>query len=299
MPGTVLISADMEGAVGAATPDDVAPGTDTWAGVHTCWIQDVNTVVDALFASGADEVVVTDAHGSGSNLDPSQVDPRAALIRGVPRRFGMLEGIDGGVTAVVFLGYHGTAGSGGVLSHAYMASGIHTLRVNGESAGEGTVNAQLARHFGAPVLLVSGDETACAEAGRYAPQAEQVLTKQALARFTAKLRPSLLVRQELAAAARTAMARLADGALTAPAPIAPAPTAPAQSGEPGAKPGAELCAEIEFSGENLALAVTAIPGVVRTGLRSVSYTSGDVPQWYRCLGAIWTIARSAQRGRYG
>jgi D-amino peptidase len=281
MPGTVLISADMEGAVGAATPDDVAPGTDSWAGVSKCWLQDVNTVVDALLAHGASEVVVTDAHGSGSSLDPSQIDPRAGIIRGVPRRFGMLEGIDGGVAAVVFLGYHGTAGSGGVLSHAFMAAGIHTLRVNGESAGEGTVNAQLAGFFGAPVLLVSGDETACAEAGRYAPQAEQVLTKHALARFTARLRPASLVRQELAAAARKAMARLADGSLTAPAP------------------GGELRAEIEFSGENLALAVTAIPGVIRTGLRSVSYTSADVPQWYRCLGAIWTIARSAQRGRYG
>jgi D-amino peptidase len=281
MAPTVLISADMEGAVGAATPDDVAPGTDSWAGVSKCWIQDVNTVVDALLAHGAGEVVVTDAHGSGSSLDPAQIDPRAAIIRGVPRRFGMLEGIDSGVQAVVFLGYHGTAGSGGVLSHAFMAAGIHTLRVNGESAGEGTVNAHLASSFATPVLLVSGDETACAESGRYAPQAEQVLTKQALARFTARLRPAAVVRQELAAAVQKAMIRLADGSLAAPAP----------SGE--------LRAEIEFSGENLALAVSAIPGVLRTGVRSVSYTSTEVPQWYRCLGAIWTIARSAQRGRYG
>jgi D-amino peptidase len=289
MAPTVLISADMEGVTGTATPDDVAPGTGSWAGASKCWLQDVNTVVDALLAHGAGEVVVTDAHGSGSSLDPSQIDPRAAIIRGVPRRFGMLEGIDGGVDAVVFLGYHGTAGSGGVLSHAFMASGIHTLRVNGDSAGEGTINAHLARSFGVPVLLVTGDETACAEASKYAPQAEQVLTKQALARFTARIRPAASVRQEMTAAVQKAMTRLADGSLAESA----------QSGEPGAGPAPELCAEIEFSAENLALAVTAIPGVLRTGTRSVSYTSADVAQWYRCLGAIWTIARSAQQARYG
>jgi D-amino peptidase len=276
-----MISADMEGAVGAATPDDVTPGSTSWAGLSKCWIDDVNGVVTALLDSGAGEVVVTDAHGSGASLDPAQIDPRAAIIRGAPRRFGMLEGIDGGIDAVVFLGYHGAAGSGGVLSHAFMASGIHTLRVNGQIAGEGTTNAHLARFFGVPVLLVSGDEMACEEARRYAPHAQRVMTKQAQARFTARLRPAAAVRQELAVAVQTAMRRLADGSLAVQAPDQ------------------ELCAEIEFSTENCALAATAIPGVQTTGLRSVSYTSSDVPQWYRCLGAIWTLARSAQGAVYG
>lgn len=122
---------------------------------------------------------------------------------------------------------------------------------------------------------------ACEEASRYAPQAERVLTKQALARFTARLRPAAAVRQELAVAVETAMALLSDGSLAVQAP------------------GPELCAQIEFSTENCALAATAIPGVQRTGLRSVSYASRNVPQWYRCLGAIWTMARSAQGAVYG
>ena len=271
----------MEGAVGAATPEDMAPGTTSWAGSSKCWIEDVNTVVAALLAGGAGEVIVTDAHGSGASLDPAQIDPRAAIIRGVPRRFGMLEGIDGGVDAVVFLGYHGTAGSGGVLSHAFMASGIHRLLVNGEPAGEGTINAHLAGSFGVPVLLVSGDAAACEEASRYAPAAERVATKQAQARFTARLRPAAAVRQELAAGVQAAMARLADGSLAMRAADH------------------ELCADIEFSTENCALAATAIPGVEATGPRSVRYTSSNVAQWYRCLGAIWTLARSAQGGNYG
>jgi D-amino peptidase len=277
----VLISADMEGVTGAATPDDVTPGTATWPAMSRCWLDDVNTVVGALLEHGAGEVVVTDAHGNGASLDPGKIDPRAAIVRGVPRRFGMLEGIDGGIDAVVFLGYHGTAGSGGLLSHAFMAAGIHTLHVNGHLAGEGTVNAHLANFFRAPVLLVSGDEAACAEADRYAPDAEQVLTKQALARFTARMRPQTVVRHDLAVAAGRAMTRLTSGAVSESEPVA------------------ELCAEIEFSSENCALVATAIPGVQSTGPRSVSYTSADAPQWYRCLGAIWTLARAARSASYG
>jgi D-amino peptidase len=277
----VLVSADMEGVTGAATPDDVAPGTATFPAISRLWLDEVNTVIGALLEHGAGEVVVTDAHGNGASLDPAQIDPRAGIIRGVPRRFGMLEGIDGGIDAVVFLGYHGTAGSGGVLSHAFMAAGIHALRVNGEPAGEGTINAHLAHSFGAPVLLVSGDEIACAEAGRYAPGAEKVITKHAIDRFVARMRPQATVRPELAAAARKAVTLLASGALKAPEPVP------------------ELRAEIEFSSENCALVATAIPGVQRTGPRSVSYTSADAPQWYRCLGAIWTMARAARATRYG
>lgn len=273
----------MEGATGAAVPDDVIPGSPGWAEALTCWTHDVNTVIEALFAGGADEVVVTDAHASGSGLEPSKIDPRAGIIRGRPRRFGMMEGIDGRVDGVVFLGYHGTVGSQGVLGHAFMPTGIHALRVNGEPAGEGTINARLAGWFGVPVLLVSGDETACEEASGYAPDAQRVRTKQAITRFTAWHRPAEAVRIDLAAATKTALEMLADGALQAVRPTS----------------GSQLSADIEFSSENCALAVTAIPDVRQTGPRSISYTSPDVAGWYRCLGAIWTIARSARDASYG
>jgi D-amino peptidase len=283
MAVSILISADMEGATGVATPDDVVPGTAAWAAARDCWAEDVNAVISALLEHGADEVVVTDAHGDGSSLDPNRVDPRASLIRGRPRRFGMLEGIDGEVHGAVFLGYHGTAGSCGILSHSFMTAGIHTLRVNGEPAGEGTINAHLASFFAVPVLLVSGDEAACEEAARYAPGAERVITKRALSRFSARLRPAAAVREDLATAAARAL-RVGGGQASATRRD---------------RPSGELCAEIEFSSENCALAASAIPGVRRTGSRSISYSSADAAAWYRCLGAIWTLARSAQGGSYG
>lgn len=281
MPVTVLISADMEGSTGVATPDDVTPGSPYFARARECWVADLNVVVASLLAHGAGEVVVTDAHGNASNLEQSLIDPRAALIRGRPRRFGMLEGIDSGIDGVVFLGYHGAPGSGGVLSHAFMAAGIHTIHVNGEVAGEGTINSHLASAFGVPVVLVTGDDAACAEARRYAPDAELVQTKEAVGRFTARLRPVEPVRRDLAGAAERAMKRL-----SASPPITP-------------DAGRELAVEIEFSSENCALVATAIPGVRSVGPRTIRFAAADVPAWYRCLGAIWTLARSAREARYG
>jgi D-amino peptidase len=282
MATTVLISADMEGATGTATPEDVLPGSSGWAEALNCWSGDINAVAAALFASGVDEVLVTDAHASGSGLESSRLDPRIGMIRGRPRKFGMMEGIDGQVHAAVFLGYHGSVGSGGVLSHAFMPTGIHVLQVNGQPAGEGTINAHLAGWFGVPVILVSGDDAACEEARRYAPRAQRVSAKQALTRFTARNRPRAAVHADLVTATETAMKMLADGTLPHPGLAA-----------------TELSAEIEFSSENCALATTAIPGVQQTGPRTVSYTSSDIPGWYRCLGAIWTIARSARDASYG
>jgi D-amino peptidase len=276
---TVLISADMEGVAAAATSDDVTPGTPTYPATRGWWTEEIDAVSAGLFEAGADDVVVVDAHGDGCNLDPNMLDRRVRLIRGRARTFGMLEGIDSGIQAAVFLGYHGTVGSGGVLGHAFITSGMHALRVNGQPASEGTVNAKLAAHFGVPVILVSGDNVACAEAEQYAPQAERVVVKQALGRFVAASYPSAQVLRELREAAAQALQRL---------PV----DYPTELREP------ELCAEIEFSSEACALAVTAIPGVRAIGVRTVSYTSRDAQQWYRCLGAIWTLARAAQGGTY-
>ena len=129
--------------------------------------------------------------------------------------------------------------------------------------------------------MVSGDQAACEEASRYAPEAGCVITKRALARFTARLRPAAEVRQDLTAATETAMKQLTGGSLRA------------------RRPDGELCAEIEFSSENCAQAVSAIPDVHLTGSRSVRYSSHDTATWYRCLGAIWTLARSALGESYG
>lgn len=276
----ILISADMEGSRAAATPPDVIAGTFEYEQIRRSWTAEVNLVAISLFDAGATDVIVTDAHGTGHNLEVDALDPRASLIRGRSRRFGMMEGIDGGVDATVFLGYHAGAGSSGVLSHAYMAGGIHRLVVNGKPAGEGTLNAMLAEYFAVPVILVSGDESACQEAEGYAPAAQRVVVKDSLSRYCARARPKASVDDELAAAAHRAVDQL--------------PSRP--QGRVSHK---HLVIEVEFNAEGCALAASAVPGTIRQGPRTVTYSNDDVAAWYRAIGAMWTLARAAQDPTYG
>lgn len=278
---TVLLSADMEGVSVTATPEDVTPGTVGYEEARVVWARELNTIAAGLFDTGVTEVIVVDAHGSGANLAKSDLDPRVSLVRGRPRRFGMLEGIDDGPSAVVFQGYHGGPGSGGILAHSYVATGVHTLKINGSPAGEGSLNAALAASFGVPVILVTGDDSACAEAERYAPSAERVVVKECRSRFAARLLDSEEVMAALRKGAEAAGSRLVSGEL-----------------ESVEKP-SRVEIEIEFSSEATALAVSAVPGFEREGERLLRFSSVDVPALYRGLGAIWTIARESRHERYG
>jgi D-amino peptidase len=277
----ILISADMEGTLATATAADVTLGTAAYSDARALWTEEVNIVAGSLFEWGAEDVVVTDAHDTGSNFQLTNLDPRVSLVHGRSRKFGMMEGIDDHVAAVVFLGYHGAPGSSGILSHAFISAGIHALMVDGEPAGEGTINAVLARHFQSRVIMVTGDDAAAAEAERYAPEAERVVVKQALSRYCAATRPMQWVRSELAAAAARAMQRLDVESQETPA----VPTA--------------LCLDVEFSTEACALAASAVPGARLIGTRHITFCHTDIPVWYRAIGAMWTLARAAQDQPYG
>lgn len=276
----ILISADMEGALATAAAAGVIPGSPAYASALSAWTREINAVAALLSDLGA-EVVVADAHDSGSNLEVGELDPRVSLVHGRGRKFGMMDGIEENIDAVVFLGYHGAPGSSGVLSHAFLGSGIHDLKVNGETAGEGTMNALLAQHFGAPVILVTGDDVAVAEAQRYAPNAETVVVKKALSRSSALTRPSSDVLAELSTAAERALRRFREGSITLAAPPS------------------SVCLDVEFSSPGSALAVSAIPGTKCCGTRRISFCQSDIPIWYRAAGAMWTLARVSQEQVYG
>jgi D-amino peptidase len=276
----ILISADMEGALATAAADGVIPGSPTYRGARDAWTREINAVAGRFSDSGA-EVVVADAHDSGSNIELGELDPRVSLVHGRGRKFGMMDGIEANIDAVAFLGYHGSPGSAGVLSHAFLGSGIHELKVNGETAGEGTMNALLAQHFGAPVILVTGDDVAVAEAQQYAPNAETVVVKTALSRSSALTRPASAVLAELSVAAERALRRFSEGSI------------------PASPPPGSVCLDVEFSSPGSALAVSAIPGTECCGTRRILFCHSDIPSWYRAAGAMWTLARASQEQVYG
>jgi D-amino peptidase len=122
----VLISVDMEGVAGVVAPEDISPGNPEYERNRGYMTDEASAAVRGVLSAQPDaSVVVCDAHAMFRNLLPDRLDRRCTLLRGSPRMHGMLTGIDGGVDAVCFVGYHGRAGTArSVLAHTISGSTI-------------------------------------------------------------------------------------------------------------------------------------------------------------------------------
>ncbi|MHB1876908.1 MAG: M55 family metallopeptidase, partial [Streptosporangiaceae bacterium] len=249
----ILISADMEGATGVTWPGDVAPGTEQWQRCRAMFTSDVNAAIAGLFDGGADAVLVNEAHSTMRNLLLERLDPRAAMLTGRHKELSMVEGIQhGDVDGVAFVGYHAAAGAEGVLAHTYLANSITSIRVDGVRASEGMLNSYVAAQYGVPIVLVTGDDRTCADAAGYAPDAPAVAVKECVSRYAAICRPP----EVTADAIRVAAARGA-----------------ALAGRRAPAPDGDYLTEIEVDAAQLAQAAAIVPGVRRTGDRTVEYRS--------------------------
>jgi D-amino peptidase len=275
----ILISADMEGATGVTWPGDVLPGSEQWQRCRRLFTSDVNAAIAGFFDGGADEVVVNEAHWTMRNLLLEQLDERAQLLTGRHKALGMVEGVQHGDTdGIAFVGYHTGAGAEGVLAHTYLANSITGVWVNGTRASEGLLNALVAAEFGVPVVLVTGDDRTCEDAGGYAAGARRVAVKDYVSRYAAVCRTPARTAADIRAAAKAAVALAVRHE-------------PAREGPFGI--------EVEFDAEHLAGAATVVPGVEQAGERRVGYTSGSMYEGIRCFKAVTTVVSSAVEEQYG
>jgi D-amino peptidase len=275
----ILISADMEGATGVTWPADVKPGTEQWQRCRRMFNSDVNAAIAGFCAGGATQVLVNEAHATMRNLLLEELDERAVLLTGRHKELSMLEGIaDPDVDAVAFVGYHAGAGAEGVLAHTFLANSITGVWVNEQPAGEGRLNALVASECGVPVVLVTGDDRACAEAAGYAPEAERVVVKECSSRYAARCQPPAITAEAIMAAARRA------------------------AGLAGRGPGvseADYHVRVEVDAAQLAQAAAIVPGVTRTAVREVSYHSPTAIEMIRCFKVVCTMITAAIEESYG
>jgi len=188
----VLVSVDMEGIAGVVDGDDVRPGQPEYERNRTLLTAEASAAVRGVHSYDASaEVLVSEAHGPFRNLLPDQLDRRAELLRGKPKPDGMLSGLSDDVDAVLFIGYHGKAGTArSVLAHTIHGGVVADVRCNGRSLGELGLNAALAARRGVPAVLVSGDDSVAAEAAQTVPGMHAVVVKRALGgRAAASLHP--------------------------------------------------------------------------------------------------------------
>src|SRR5438045_8060251 len=102
----VHISVDMEGIAGVVTPEQLGPPGFEYGRFREFMTGEALAAVQAAKAAGATEIVAADSHGNGQNLLIEKFHDDVKVIRSWPRRLGMMAGVDGGVDAAIFIGYH-------------------------------------------------------------------------------------------------------------------------------------------------------------------------------------------------
>lgn len=268
----VLVSVDMEGISGVVAPDDVRPGNAEYERNRGYMTAEANAAVRGVLAYDADAtVLVADAHAGFRNLLPHELDRRCQLVRGKPRAYGMLAGLDDDTDAVLFVGYHGMAGTGNsVLAHTVSGSSIAGVRCNGEELGEIGLNAALAAHHGAVPVLVAGDDTVAREAEKVVSGIHTVTVKWALgATAGSNLHPN-----EAAARVEAAV---------------PAALAERDKIRPMRFDG-PVDLEVEVYGPNMTELALLIPGVERRGPRTLAYAAADLPTAHGLVSLFAALA---------
>ncbi|UCC39748.1 MAG: M55 family metallopeptidase [Candidatus Aminicenantes bacterium] len=207
----VLIVIDMDGASGVTNFNDVLSYSPTYQAARESLTEDVNAAIRGLLKSGAREVVLTDAHGSG-NPEPDYIVDR--LPEGA--RFDIrdevydayIDTLDETFDAVVCMGMHSRAGAKGQIAHTYY---IHTKWIMaGFDMNESMLVAASAARFDIPLILVAGDDVLEQEIKEFSPRTEYVVVKKAVDFFKAVPRPQEQVSAEIEAAAERALRNLKD-----------------------------------------------------------------------------------------
>lgn len=268
----MLISVDMEGISGIVHAAETNPDRHDYARGRALMTAEANAVIaGVLDAEPTAVVLVADAHGTYRNLLPEELDRRAHLVRGKPRPLGMLGGLDENTDAVMLIGYHARAGGGpAVLAHT-MSGEILDVRVGGRSMGEIGLNAAMAGESGVPVVLLSGDDTACAELSDLVPSAATVAVKQALGQAAAvALHPEV---------ARERLRRAAAEAITRRTTVPPLTVA------------GPVDVEVDLAGPYTVDLATLVPGVSRAeGGRTVAFTADAFSDAYRLVLLLVQLA---------
>ncbi len=202
----ILLYYDMEGISGQKILRSIDFGNEAYPQAREWLTNDVNAVVDGLFAGGADTVEVVDAHGS-FNPEPDilldKLDPRAAMLYR-DEKFGpyvdLLE--EGKYDAVVALCMHSKTGGGGFGSHTVNLGTDWIL--NDMSINESELLAYSWGRANVPLILVTGDDKLGHELS-WMTWLEYVEVKTAKGQDDAELRPFEEVHQEMRTAAERAV----------------------------------------------------------------------------------------------
>lgn len=273
-PVRVLVYHDMEGVSGQ---DDwrtfLFPYREQYARGRELLTADLNAVIDGLFAGGATQVDVLDAHGS-TNPEP---DVRRDLLDRRARQYTRDAPFDvyldpparDAYDAIAVVAMHAKTGSRGFASHTETI-GMDVI-LNGKSVSETELVGFSWGRYGVPVIFASGDDRLQSDL-RTMPWLEYVVTKRATSASTVELRAPVAVHAEMREkAARAVRNRSRARAMTLATPVR-----------------AALRAQSPASLASL----DGVPGITLVGGNRVDFTAPDFPAAYRGVMALIGVATS-------
>lgn len=264
----VLISVDMEGVSGVVAGEHTSSEHKEYGRFRKLMTAEANAAIEGALAGGATRVVVNDSHGSMTNVLIEELNPSAELISGSPKPWGMMQGIGAGIDAVFFVGYHGASGAGAaVLEHTWSGRLIE-VQLNGRTVGETGLNAALAGAYGAPVVLVTGDEAVTAEARALLGEIETVAVKEGVGRTAARCLHPEAARQQIRQAAERAV-KLDVAPFVVPPPVT---------------------VRLVFLRASYADMAELAPGSRRVDGRTVEWGGEDMPAAYRAFRAMAALS---------
>jgi D-amino peptidase len=269
----VYISVDMEGVAGVVHENQTDPTDPRHAGEYNRFRRlmtgEANAAIEGALAAGATRVLVNDSHWLMRNLLAEELHPAAELLSGGPKLRSMVEGVDLGFDAAMFVGYHAMAGTmHAVIDHTYSGL-VHQVWLNGEAVGELGINAAFAGVHGVPVAMVSGDQALAAEArALLGAGVETVIVKQAVGRFAARSVSPVESCRRIREGATTALRRQ-HAPLVLERPIR---------------------LKVELALTHMADMAELVPGAIRTGGRTLEYVHEDYGEVFRAWRAVYNLA---------
>jgi D-amino peptidase len=271
----ILIACDMEGLPGVVNWDHVSTDHPEYTRYRKIMTDSISAAVRGAFDGGPNEVLIADGHASGRNILIEELDPRAQFNIGTNYPYAMVKGIETGAEAVMYVGYHARAGTlNAVLCHTWSGS-IANVWLNGTLVGEIGLNASVCGHFGAPVILICGDQSACSEAVDLLGPIETAIVKRAVSHAGAECLPLAEAYQRIATAAQRAVVRLKAGDVPKPY-----------------RPACPITLTVELNGVEKADQAQILPGVRRLDSRRLEYVAEDAVLAYRAFQTIVALARA-------
>lgn len=183
----IALMTDLEGTAGVTSfSQETYPEGRHHVLARRLAMAEVNAAVDGFLAAGCDDILIVDGHGPGG-LWFEEMHPEAKMLHGrpvAPRsvRDEVLKEYD----ATCIIGQHAMSGvATSNLNHTQSSRSIYGITLNGQPVGE---IAQWALYHGAmglPMIYLTGEEDACAEAEALIPGIHTVAVKKGLSRESA------------------------------------------------------------------------------------------------------------------